>query len=68
MKLKLITRAGVGSPLREHPKLATRIAQSGHDVHVWTVNSEPDLRLCEELGVKAVITDRPAYLLTLLAR
>jgi len=54
--------------LREHPKLATRIAQSGHDVHVWTVNSEPDLRLCEELGVKAVITDRPAYLLELLDR
>ena len=54
--------------LREHPALATRIARSGHDVHVWTVNSEPDLRLCEELGVKAVITDRPAYLLELLGR
>ncbi len=54
--------------LREHPKLATRIAQSGHDMHVWTVNSEPDLRLCQELGVRAVITDRPAYLLELLGR
>ena len=54
--------------LREHPRLATRIARSGHPVHVWTVNSEPDLRLCQELGVKAVITDRPAYLLELLGR
>lgn len=52
--------------LREHPRLARRIAASGHDVHVWTVNSEADLRLCQELGVKAVITDRPAYLLELL--
>ena len=52
--------------LHEHPRLATRIAGSGHDVHVWTVNTEPDLRLCQELGVQAVITDRPAYLLELL--
>jgi len=52
--------------LLEHPRLAERIAGSGHDVHVWTVNSEPDLRRCQELGVQAVITDRPAYLLELL--
>jgi glycerophosphoryl diester phosphodiesterase len=52
--------------LREHPKLARRITASGHDMHVWTVNTEPDLRLCQELGVTAVITDRPAYLLGLL--
>ena len=54
--------------LREHPRLAERIAESGHDVHVWTVNSEADLRRCQELGVTAVITDRPAYLLELLDR
>ena len=35
---------------------------------MWTVNSEADLRLCLDLGVKAVITDRPAYLLELLGR
>ena len=51
---------------REHPRLAERIAGSGHGVHVWTVNTEADLRRCQELGVKAVITDRPAYLLELL--
>jgi glycerophosphoryl diester phosphodiesterase len=54
--------------LREHPHLAERIASSGHEMHVWTVNSEPDLRRCQKLGVKAVITDRPAYLLELLGR
>jgi glycerophosphoryl diester phosphodiesterase len=54
--------------LKEHPRLAERIVGSGHDVHVWTVNSEANLRLCQELGVQAVITDRPAYLLDLLDR
>lgn len=54
--------------LTEHPKLARRIADSGHDVHVWTVNTETDLRRCQELGVRAVITDRPAYLLELLGK
>ncbi len=52
--------------LRDHPKLGTRIARTGHDMHVWTVNTEEDLRLCLDLGVKAVITDRPAYILGLL--
>jgi glycerophosphoryl diester phosphodiesterase len=54
--------------VRDHPKVATAMGRSGHDVHVWTVNSEADLRLCQEIGVKAVITDRPAYLLELLGR
>jgi glycerophosphoryl diester phosphodiesterase len=54
--------------LREHPRLAERIAGSGHPVHVWTVNSERDLRRCQELGVQAVITDRPAYVLELLGK
>ena len=56
------------SLLKEHPRLAERIADSGHGVHVWTVNTEPDLRRCQELGVQAVITDRPAYLLELLGK
>ena len=54
--------------LKEHPKLAERMASSGWDLHVWTVNTEPDLRRCQELGVQAVITDRPAYVLGLLGK
>ncbi|CAN5239983.1 glycerophosphodiester phosphodiesterase [soil metagenome] len=54
--------------LREHPRLGTRISRAGHEMHVWTVNTESDLRLCQELGVKAVITDRPAYVLETLGR
>jgi glycerophosphoryl diester phosphodiesterase len=52
--------------LREHPRLGRSIARSGHDMHVWTVNTPEDLELCLSLGVKAVISDRPAYLLELL--
>lgn len=51
-----------------HPKLGPRITRSGHDMHVWTVNSAAELELCVELDVKAVITDRPAYVLDLLGR
>jgi glycerophosphoryl diester phosphodiesterase len=52
--------------LTEHPRLGRRITAAGHDLHVWTVNTEAQLDLCIELGVKAVITDRPAYVLDLL--
>jgi glycerophosphoryl diester phosphodiesterase len=52
--------------LREEPELAHRIHRRGHDIHVWTVNTEEDLELCLDLGVKAVISDRPALMLHLL--
>ena len=52
--------------LTDHRKLGRRITKAGHDLHVWTVNTPTELDLCLELGVKAVITDRPAYLLDLL--
>jgi glycerophosphoryl diester phosphodiesterase len=54
--------------LEEHPKLARRLARSGHDLHVWTVNTEEQLQRCLELGVQAVITDRPGFMLELLER
>jgi len=52
--------------LQRHPKFARKLADGGHDLHVWTVNSEQELELCLELGVQAVISDRPAYMLELL--
>src|SRR4051812_24112407 len=52
--------------LTDHPWLGPRITEAGHDLHVWTVNTPAQLELCRQLGVKAVITDRPAYLLDLL--
>jgi glycerophosphoryl diester phosphodiesterase len=56
---------GIGE-LREHPGLGRHLV--GRRVHVWTVNSDADLELCQELGVEAVITDRPAYMLERLGR
>jgi glycerophosphoryl diester phosphodiesterase len=52
--------------LREEPELAERIQRRGHAIHVWTVNTEEDLKLCLDLGVQAVISDRPALMLHLL--
>lgn len=60
-------RVGPGiKELTEHPRLGRRITRAGHDLHVWTVNTPTELDLCLELGAKAVITDRPAYVLDLL--
>jgi glycerophosphoryl diester phosphodiesterase len=52
--------------LRAHPRLGRSIVRSGHEIHVWTVNTEADLALCQHLGATAVISDRPAYMLELL--
>jgi glycerophosphoryl diester phosphodiesterase len=49
--------------LRDHPGLGRRLMGTGRDLHVWTVNTASELQLCLDLGVKAVITDRPAYVL-----
>jgi glycerophosphoryl diester phosphodiesterase len=54
--------------LREHPRVGDRISESGHEVHVWVVNNEDDLRRCQRLGVSAVISDRPDLVLDLLGR
>jgi glycerophosphoryl diester phosphodiesterase len=52
--------------LRDHPRLGESLARTGRPIHVWTVNTEPELDLCLDLGVTAVITDRPAYVRGLL--
>lgn len=52
--------------LVEHRRYGKRLARSGHEVHVWVVNTAQELKLCQDLGVSTVITDRPAYLLGLL--
>jgi glycerophosphoryl diester phosphodiesterase len=57
-----IVGPGIGE-LRDHPGLGQRLVKSGRDIHVWTVNTASELQLCLDLGVRAVITDRPAYVL-----
>jgi glycerophosphoryl diester phosphodiesterase len=54
--------------LKAHPQWARRLADNGHDLHVWTVNTRADLETCQRLGVKAVITDKPREMLDWLGR
>ena len=53
--------------LREHPDLIRRIARTGTRLHCWTANTPEDFELCVQLGVEAVITDRPANALAYLS-
>jgi glycerophosphoryl diester phosphodiesterase len=52
--------------LREHPGLGRNLVKAGREIHVWTVNTADELEVCLDLGVSAVISDRPAYMLELL--
>ncbi len=52
--------------LREHPGLGRHLVRAGREIHVWTVNTADDLDICLDLGVSAVISDRPAHMLELL--
>ncbi len=49
--------------LTAHPGFVRRLAQTDREIHVWTVNTDAQLELCRDLGVSAIITDRPAYML-----
>jgi glycerophosphoryl diester phosphodiesterase len=54
--------------LRAHPRYVERVQRNGHDVHVWTVDRDDDVALCRELGVDAIITNRPRRVLEALGR
>ncbi len=57
--------AGPGiDELRARPRLGPGLRAAGHRIHVWTVNNTADLDLCLDLGVEAVITDRPGHILS----
>ncbi len=48
--------------VRQHPEHVAQLVARGFEVHVWTVNRSADARLCLELGVQALITDRPSMI------
>lgn len=54
------------SLLRKEPALAKRIKSAGRKLNVWTVNDPVDIRLCHELGVDNLITNRPGFVRELL--
>ena len=45
--------------VRAHPRYVSRLQAHGHQVHVWTVDEDEDVSRCLELGVDAIITNRP---------
>ena len=52
--------AGVSIDIvRAHPKYVAKVHDRGGLVHVWTVDRKEDVRLCLDLGVDAIITNRP---------
>ncbi|WP_299529427.1 glycerophosphodiester phosphodiesterase family protein [uncultured Streptomyces sp.] len=61
--------AGPGMRIvRNHPEYVERLHRAGHPVHVWTVNEPADVARCAELGVEAIITNRPKHVLAQLGR
>ncbi len=54
--------------VRRHPGSVERLHAGGRRVHVWTVDRTGDVELCVELGVDAIITNRPRHVLALLGR
>ncbi|MET9928808.1 MULTISPECIES: glycerophosphodiester phosphodiesterase [unclassified Streptomyces] len=61
--------AGPGMRIvRGHPGYIERLHRAGHRVHVWTVNEPVDVELCAQLGVEAIITNRPKQVLSQLGR
>ncbi|MFJ8110134.1 glycerophosphodiester phosphodiesterase [Streptomyces sp. NPDC096132] len=69
---RLPVGVGIAGPsiriVRNHPVYVERLKQAGHQVHVWTVNEPDDVDLCVELGVDAIITNRPRAVLRRLGR
>jgi glycerophosphoryl diester phosphodiesterase len=61
--------AGPGIELvKKNPGLVPALRAAGHRVHVWTVDDPADVELCLDLGVEALITNRPAEVLAQLGR
>ena len=46
--------------IRRDPYIVARAQEVGREVHVWTVDDQSDALLCAELGVNAIITNRPS--------
>lgn len=58
-----INTAGVNIQLvRRDPDLVARFHAAGHELYAFTVNAPADARLCADLGVDAIITDRPGVI------
>ena len=64
LQAKLSSAAAIGpgiNELREEPIRAKRIKDLGRSLHVWTVNEDSDIKLCDKVGVDILITNKPAH-------
>jgi len=60
--------AGPGIEMvREHPDALLKMRDGGRRVHCWVVNNEEDIDRCLELGIEAIITDKPGAAVTYLS-
>jgi glycerophosphoryl diester phosphodiesterase len=49
------------SLLRKQPTLAKRCKDNGRKLNVWTVDKPKDIKLCQQLDVDILITNRPGF-------
>ena len=64
LQAKLSSAAAIGpgiNELREEPIRAKRIKDLGRSLHVWTVNEDSDIKLCDKVGVDILITNKPSH-------
>lgn len=71
-RTRLVAGAGTAgldiALVRDRPEIVAERHEAGNDVWVWTVDDEEDMRLCQGLGVDAIISNRPATVLDVLGR
>jgi glycerophosphoryl diester phosphodiesterase len=61
-KLSSAKTIGPGiNELREEPIRAQRIKELGRSLNVWTVDDDADIKLCAQIGVDILITNKPAH-------
>lgn len=61
-KLSSAKTIGPGiNELRAEPIRAQRIKELGRSLNVWTVDDDADIKLCEQIGVDILITNKPAH-------
>jgi glycerophosphoryl diester phosphodiesterase len=53
--------------VRQHARTVRRWLESGRRFRVWTVDSEQDVALCQDLGIHELTTNRPAQVLAQLS-
>ena len=61
-KLSSAKTIGPGiNELHEEPIRAQRIKELGRSLNVWTVDDDADIKLCAQIGVDILITNKPAH-------